>query len=371
MNTTEGDPRRMTAPWKAGYADGFAGRQPDPSGWAVGLHQLYYQQGHEDGASNRYALLTLTGPAAGNQITRLQAETRYRDETGWHPKHDVYGGPHDEPPPETAEPTAAELAAAPDELAAPDGLAARFAAEAGIQVTTTTGGNVVLAPADAGVLLDLSQGFQPVPAGNERTCQRCGGGFQAGSRAWAIVWDGERYWLQVRYVITMPLGPYHTGCIGAAVNERNGHGQLIPPAQEPASLAEQIVFWLTGHGLTTRQLAQHTGRPEPEVLTALEEMEAGHLVRHIQFTRWVRWFPAVGQAPAATATEHDQRLDDGWATWEQVLDGGRHEHAAREGPFFAHRHSGGDTLHDHRPDDPLIPAVIRREYRRSREGTSL
>jgi hypothetical protein len=103
----------------------------------------------------------------------------------------------------------------------PARLAARFAEEAGIQVVMTTGGNAVLAPQDAAALLDLAQGFQPVPAGNEWTCPSCGGGFQAGSRAWAAVWDGERYWLQVRYVITMPLGPYHTGCIGAALNERN------------------------------------------------------------------------------------------------------------------------------------------------------
>lgn len=25
-------------------------------------------------------------------------ETHYQDATGWHPRHDVYGGPHDEPP---------------------------------------------------------------------------------------------------------------------------------------------------------------------------------------------------------------------------------------------------------------------------------
>lgn len=55
----------------------------------------------------------------------------------------------------------------------------------------------------------------------ESPCLSCGGGFQQGARAWAMVWDGERYWLQVRYVLTMPLGPYHTGCIGQSLNERN------------------------------------------------------------------------------------------------------------------------------------------------------
>lgn len=29
---------------------------------------------------------------------KAYAETHYQDATGWHRKHDVYGGPHDEPP---------------------------------------------------------------------------------------------------------------------------------------------------------------------------------------------------------------------------------------------------------------------------------
>lgn len=190
----------------------------------------------------------------------------------------------------------------------PAGLAARFAEETGIQAVMTTGGNAVLAPQDATALLDLAQGFQPVPAGNEWTCPRCGGGFQAGSRAWGIVWDGEQYWLQVRYVITMPLGPYHTGCIGATLNERNGYGQPSGPAaeipDEPAKLRKEIIFWLTaraqlGLGLTTRQLAQQTGRPEPDVLLALDAMTAGHLVR-ARPGRWVTWFLTLDQETDAT-----------------------------------------------------------------------
>ena len=39
---------------------------------------------------------------ARDNIARLR-ETHYEDATGWHPKHDVHGGPHDEPPQETGE----------------------------------------------------------------------------------------------------------------------------------------------------------------------------------------------------------------------------------------------------------------------------
>jgi hypothetical protein len=42
---------------------------------------------------------------AGDGATSFEAVPHYQDETGWHRKHDVYGGPHDEPPQETGEPS--------------------------------------------------------------------------------------------------------------------------------------------------------------------------------------------------------------------------------------------------------------------------
>ena len=40
--------------------------------------------------------------AAADRAARLR-ETHYEDATGWHPKHDMHGGPHDEPPQQTGE----------------------------------------------------------------------------------------------------------------------------------------------------------------------------------------------------------------------------------------------------------------------------
>jgi hypothetical protein len=40
--------------------------------------------------------------AAADRAARLR-ETHYQDAAGWHRKHDVHGGPHDEPPGVTTE----------------------------------------------------------------------------------------------------------------------------------------------------------------------------------------------------------------------------------------------------------------------------
>jgi prevent-host-death family protein len=52
------------------------------------------------GAESYEAMLGLLADAATERVQR-NLETHYQDETGWHRKHDVYGGPHDEPPTET------------------------------------------------------------------------------------------------------------------------------------------------------------------------------------------------------------------------------------------------------------------------------
>lgn len=51
-------------------------------------------------------------------------------------------------------------------------------------------------------------------------CEGCRKEISPDSTSWAIVWDGEK-WCRVHYVITMPLGPYHTDCILTELNRRN------------------------------------------------------------------------------------------------------------------------------------------------------
>lgn len=52
-------------------------------------------------------------------------------------------------------------------------------------------------------------------------CRACGNTFHEIENQWAIVWDGEK-WCMIRWVLTMPLGPYHGGsCIGPELSSRN------------------------------------------------------------------------------------------------------------------------------------------------------
>lgn len=52
-------------------------------------------------------------------------------------------------------------------------------------------------------------------------CKACGETFDELMNQWAIVWDGEK-WIMIRWVLTMPLGPYHGGrCIQPELAWRN------------------------------------------------------------------------------------------------------------------------------------------------------
>lgn len=66
----------------------------------------------------------------------------------------------------------------------------------------------------------------------------CGGPPVSAGRARAVVWDGEKYCM-VRYVLTMPLGPYCVSCIGRELDHLNAAGAQRPAAEglSPAARA--------------------------------------------------------------------------------------------------------------------------------------
>jgi hypothetical protein len=166
------------------------------------------------------------------------------------------------------------------------------------------------------------------------------------------------------------------GCSAGTAASAAAYPDIIvdePAATTPAGQREQLIRLVSG--------ALHEDIRVSHEQVRQFRNEAGSFTWYpktlVVARRWVT-IRSPGQAglPAPVTGDpdaHDQRLRDGWATWEQVLADapGKHEHAHTCGPFFAHKHPGGDTPHDHRPDDTRIPAAVRREYRHSQEGRPL
>jgi hypothetical protein len=101
-------------------------------------------------------------------------------------------------------------------------------------------------------------------------------------------------------VITGELGQLdRAGLVTAGYGTESGKWFLTgtpaapPRAAKPATLREQILFWLpreTGpYGWTLRALADQTGRPENEVLAELARMKNENLVRTTERGQKITW----------------------------------------------------------------------------------